>query len=1260
MIMFEISGDDVTQLSDDDLRSVVARLAIAELRAKGIPLSSVTAGGNQDAPDGGLDVRVECPMEIANPDFVARSLTGFQVKKPDMPASAIKEEMRPNGILRKVIADLASSSGSYIIVSSQGSVADKPLADRRAAMRSALMDVPNGDFLHTDFYDRNRLATWINEYPGVGTWVLRRVGRPLFGWSCIDDWEGRNDDIPKPYLVSDTACLIDERSCEHKSLTIMEGIKHLRDGLAATKQCIRLIGLSGIGKTRLVQALFEDAVGDNSLDSSSAIYTDYSEETNPTAREMARELIAQQQRAILIVDNCNPATHSELALLCSSERSNVSLITVEYDVRDDEPERTDVFRLNAASPEIVSEWLKLSFPFVSQVDRNRIAEFSGGNFRVSRALADTLAKGETLGRLKSNELFERIFLQRKTSDRELLLAAEDLSLLYSIDGQDDSDGGELALVGSIRGVEAQFLFEALIEMSKRGVVQSRGRYRALLPQAIANPLAASALERIPPNRFDQFCVSLPPRMLRSVSRRIGYLHDSNAARATVDRWMRLDGPFGNLFSFGTDGFQIIANIAPVLPGLLLEKLEQEVDQHSGDTSATTLHSQRTQWVRLIKAIGYEAMFFDRTVTLLAKFLPLNTENSNGDIALKSFEELFHIYLSGTQAKPDQRREIIRRLQISKDKSSRHAAKVAMRAIIATGQFISTSNYSFGARSRGYGWHPATNGDIWDWFESAIELVLEIATERDARVLLADNFRGLWRYPRCREAIDRAATKFMKSQPWVEGWLASRSTLRFDGKDMSLEASTKLEALVTRLKPSDLLNKARAVILNRMLGVGGWDYSDGECDDDEGSRSWDKADRMAEEIGRSLASDSVVRAEFLPEVVAAPQAIRAYLCGSGLAEAAADLGSIWDEIVTCYQSSKVEIRDATILRGFLHGACKIDSVFTSEALGFVSSDALLASKLPYLQAGVGIDAEGIERLRKALKTGLLAALDFRVIANGSVKDSPPEQLAELLVDIATLPHGVEVSLDILQMHFYCVKKTKLPRHKQLIAVGRDLLSRLDFSRQNDLRDFSVGEVIADCIEGYGGEQIAKMICENIRGGLENYSVSNFNLNHTLLKLFELQPTVALDTFLLPTVVRHDVSPFLDRFWRKSPLAVLESSTLVAWADQEPNLRYKALGESLPLFTEEAVDGSCISVLFLSVLEAAPDKRLFLGEVNNRLYPDSWSGSFTQFLLRRKEALLKLGDLDHEEVRTWVSAAQLWLDVEIEQGRDRESAGEQSFE
>jgi hypothetical protein len=829
--MFEIVGNDISNLSDADLRSLVVQLATAELRGKGHPLSAITAGGDQDAPDGGLDVRIECSTDIIVPDFVPRRLTGFQVKKSDMSAASIRAEMRPKGILRNVIRELADASGAYVIVSAQGSVADKPLADRRLAIREALADLPNAAQLYTDFYDRNRVATWVNQYPGIAAWVRSKVGRAISGWSGIGDWETRGKKNAEPYLFDDNACLLDESSRDNRHLTIVGGIARLRKALRTPGQCVRLIGLSGVGKTRLVQALFEPGVGDEPLDSSIAIYTDYSEETSPSAREMARELIARGQPAILVVDNCNPGTHSDLARLCAHDGSCVSLITVEYDVRDDEPEHTEVFRLQSASRELVAEWIKESFSHVSQLDRERISEFSDGNFRVAGALAQTVRKGETLGSLKSRDVFERIFRQRNEPNQQLLRAAEDLSLLYSIDGEDVSDEGELAQVSKIRGVGARPLYEALAEMRQRGVVQVRGRFRAILPQAIANLLARHALEHIPAADFDQFCIRLSSRMLQSASRRLGFLHDSKVAQATVTRWLQPDGPFGDLFADGDSGIQIINNIAPVAPEVVLTRLERQLAGVESDAP------ERRRWVSLIKAIGYDAELFDRAVNLLARFAGAETENNNLNSARNTFSSFFYIVLSGTQATPKQRHLAIKRLATSSDENLRRSASIALRALLESGHFMSTNSHEFGARPRDWGWHPKISDDASDWFEKGIALVIELVPDRDARALLAEHVRELWRYPSCRRALERVSTTFLENQPWIEGWIAFRATLRFDGKDMPSDVKAELEQLIDRLKPSDLLNQARAVVLNRMPGGGGWDFADGEDDDGKASDAW---------------------------------------------------------------------------------------------------------------------------------------------------------------------------------------------------------------------------------------------------------------------------------------------------------------------------------------------------------------------------------------------------------------------------------------
>jgi hypothetical protein len=1248
--MLEITEKDIANLGDADLRDLVARLAAAEFRSKGLPRSSVTAGGNQDAKDGGIDVRVDCPHEIKDPDFVPRPQTGFQVKKSNMQRGAIIKEMSPNGTLRGAIRELVGVSGAYVIISSQGSVADGPLAERRQAMRDALGDIPNAAQLHIDFYDRVRLAAWVNEYAGIVAWVKCRTGNPQNGWSSIGNWDGTRDKSTKTYLSDDKACMIDERSREREHLTISEGIGRLREGLRTPGRCIRLVGLSGTGKTRLVEALFEEDVGDDPLDQSIAIYTDYSEETEPTARNMARQLIAQKQRAILVLDNCNPKTHSELARLSAGESSKLSLLTVEYDFADDEPEHTDVFRLQTASPELVSEWLKKTFTDLSQVDREAIAKFSDGNFRVAGVIARTLGKGETLGSLKDRELFERIFLQRNKEDRELIQAAEDLALMYSIEGVDVSAEGELYRVSAIRGIGAQSFYEALAEMKKRGVVQSRGRFRAILPQAIANLLAARALERIPPTTFDQFCVKLTPRMLKSVSRRLGLLHDSQAVQATVVRWLRNDGPLGDLFSKAGDSIQIITNIAPVAPEAVLDKIEHCAVSHG-----------HHQWIRLIKAIGYDAGLFDRSVDLLARWAASQSENNNLSSARNLFCEFFHIYLSGTRASPEQRRVAIRRLAGSDDQLLRKSASIALRALLNAGSFMSSGGHEFGARSRDWGWHPKINQDIWDWYEEAIALVIELETEAEARVLLASAVRGLWSYPGCREALIRAAKQFTLTQPWIEGWISCRAALRYDGMKMSPDSRAELEQLIKFLKPADLLNQARAVVINRMPGGGGWDFADGEEENGDAMKPWVRANEMAKDVGRALAQDPKARVAFVAEVLIAPHPQRTFQCGLGLAEGADDLDAMWSELAVAYRCAPSEVRKAALLDGFLCGANQRDPVFASKSLDAVVNDPELLPMLPYFQASVGIDAVGISRLRDAITRGGLASPSFRYIANGCVENSPVEDLAALVNDIASLPNGVAVALDILQMRFFSrSKKENAKQDEPLISVGRDLLMQMDFSGVSDLHDYTVGEVIKTCLRREEGISAAERVCQRLCASLGACKVSLWNLTCTVEALFETQPFVALDAFLLSELENVHYHWTDVRRGKMSAVEKLGDAVLQKWASLDPTKRFPLLGGVLPMFEGDADDNGGFSPLFMSMLNAAPDKRQFIGGLWKRVHPQGWSGSLSIILIRRKDQLMDLAKDADEQVRGWAIDAIPEIDQWIEEARKRDREGEESFE
>ena len=147
-------------------------LCEADLRLNNLQTAGVTWGGNQDAKDGGLDVRVELTDSPNPAGFIPRAMTGYQVKKPDMPHSEILKEMCPNGNLRSVIRDLSEQCGAYIIVSSTGSASDLALRNRRKAMAEAVAKLNNSSNQNRGAV---RLPQIVNNQYSIFNWVLRSL-----------------------------------------------------------------------------------------------------------------------------------------------------------------------------------------------------------------------------------------------------------------------------------------------------------------------------------------------------------------------------------------------------------------------------------------------------------------------------------------------------------------------------------------------------------------------------------------------------------------------------------------------------------------------------------------------------------------------------------------------------------------------------------------------------------------------------------------------------------------------------------------------------------------------------------------------------------------------------------------------------------------------------------------------------------------------------------------------------------------------------
>jgi hypothetical protein len=247
----------------------------------------------------------------------------------------------------------------------------------------------------------------------------------------------------------------------------------------------------------MVQALFDERVGEDNLDASLAAYANMADDPDPQPTGLASDFVAAQTRAIFVVDNCSPDLHRRLSDVCRTPGSLVSVITVEHDIRDDQPEGTEVFKLEPSSVDLIESLVRHRFPEISSVNVHTVGGFSGGNARIAIALAGGIGARETIAGLRDEELVQRLIQQRHTPDPAVQLTVEACSLVYSFQIDDGPEGPpDLDRFGALVGQSGVEIFRHLAELRRRDLLQRRGIWAAVLPQALADRLASRALQNI--------------------------------------------------------------------------------------------------------------------------------------------------------------------------------------------------------------------------------------------------------------------------------------------------------------------------------------------------------------------------------------------------------------------------------------------------------------------------------------------------------------------------------------------------------------------------------------------------------------------------------------------------------------------------------------------------------------------------------------------------------------------------------------------
>lgn len=1162
--MLDLKKDEIEGLSPAQAEELVAQLCVAEIEERGGSPQMVRHGSHTNAPDEGVDIEIDAGQCSHVGGFIPRPWTGIQVKSGKKKHEIVQALMNDEGLLPRV-QEIISGGGCFMVVSLGTDMTPTEVRRIEAKMRQAVSRPDDRNAVR--LLGKTEVTDWVNAHDSVNLWVRKELGRERYGWRKFGKWSINGGNV-KDTLITDPGVRISFAPHPDRDFGIEAGITKLRDLVRNSNRSVRVLGHAGIGKTRIAQALFEDDSVPDALAQSKVVYGNCRMGLRPSPTEMLEDLLAKGREMFFVLDDCPPETHGVLSRMVRHEDCRVRLITIEYDVRDDAPEQTDVVRIQAWDTQAASELLMRRFPDIRPESSRHIAKLAKGNARLALALAEKAAKGENTAELSDRDFFDRLFVQRGGVDVDLRKGAEALSLVYSFVNDLGDGSSDLSVLGGLVGQTAAQMYSHGQTLSEKQLAEDIGDRWAILPQAIANKLASDALSHIPLKHIvDAFDPTTVPDLFLSFAQRISHLHRNDRAIEVAKSWLSDGAILSNLDMPTSENAMVIRYAAALVPDLVLRKVEEWVAK-GRHVDADPVVAHRT--AEALIEISPARHLFERCVRVLADLARQENEQRVFPVVHGYPFMLFSFRFRWIPVTIEQRFSIIRKhLESRVPADRRDGAGMLAQAFLNSSLFHYFPEYGAGPHIQGDS--PEKDMDEAGWCVRHLELISRPVPQFPARAaepikqVLVGVFGSLWGKEEVRGALLQAMEDLGTTGPWIDGWIAALQTrwLRPADDPASGVGHPLPASLVEKLRPTDPAARVYAGILS--LPPSTRFNSDFWLAPKPGGteEEMDLSARLALGLGRRTAGMSPADRRKILSGMIEEQNEHIYLFGRGVAQRHDDLISLWRELTGALDMATDEpIRFPDVFLGVIDEAKRRDADLARQILDDAVSHQKLRGVFVRLQQRVGLDSRAVERLEACLNDPATDITDYEIIAWAeSFVDIPEETLVRLLRQIATRPRGSQVVVAGLASRF--MTQPQLPVGSSVVRLGMQIVQQaLEDSRDTWSMPGFVARSLCEVVEVCSAHEISQPDLPHVLKAL----VLEFRVlfgwrekaSDVIRMLTKKIPHEALDIFLAHPEDTSTAKQFLvtSRNYERSALDRVETDELVSWAnlgDREARLR-----------------------------------------------------------------------------------------------------------
>ncbi|ROW36853.1 hypothetical protein C3454_06780 [Citrobacter europaeus] len=1105
--------------------------------------------------------------------------------------------------------------------------------------------------------------------PPQNLWLRSTFGNTTSHWQGYNNWSGERSGGENTFLIDEKIKLVERSHVSREKLSTVNTLCSLQKRLRTPGTSVRLIGLSGVGKTRLVQALFEPVPGCDPLPHDFVYYTDTSFSPEPTPAALLERLIATHQVALVIVDNCSQDMHRVLSEILRHGNRSVSLLTVEYDVREDLPEGTEVISMEPNSEALIEALILRKYAHISHVNASKIAAFSGGNARLAIALAASIGTHENISSLQDDVLFERLFYQRHEKSDEIKKAGEVLSLVYSFQYEESGQySRELNSLGKVSGISVQKLYEFSKELCRRDLAQKRDVWMAILPPPVANRLASLALENIPVGRL--LSIINPDksrRLFLSFTRRLGYLSHSKEAIKCARNLLSINGFYEQLLlkyqnepDKGYDLiFSCVANVAPVAPRETLNFIERLGNSDLGDIFLSRKNPAFILVTRLLRSLAYDGEYFSQSVHLLTCFTLTEDAGEKNNSVFDVLKSLFSARLSGTCATIEQRLKVVDAFLAE---GHTEIALKLMSELLKTRDFMSSYGFDFGTGVRDYGYEPSTYDEVNNWYSSVLGFLEQALTQKPELLsegirVLSSHMRGLWKLDCIRDQL----TALIRTHAFSDGgeclWDAACTALRFDKEDMGQEASDKLSQLTEEIKPDTVERRLNTFVLTNLQGFYGL-----EVRSPEGHtiiHGSDAAEGEAKALAQEIASDYP---ELLGNIIYSAlhgdyNQSQVLAFATKIAVVHPDkkrLLDLMNAIIYSADKSKINL---VVIQGVLQGIDETNKDLVDIVLDEYVSRKDMQNVFALLQLCIPVDVKSTTRILKHLQNPNIDVFSYRNLAYGQKHKYMSDGVLEgILKSLWPHKNGPFTCIEILNMRFYNERDGDYYPDESLLSFSRSLFIKLvneGYLNTSDANLHSMAEVarrIFSCAE----EKDVLLLLDAIFSPENKHIQFRGSIRELLKIVIEFHPEIILDGISSEKGVINTTPEAILSFRVFShslPLTGVPVVVARRWCKGDPELRFDILAGMICPFTH--VDNNYVwTELAYMLIKESPSSGQVLEKFSALFTPTSWVGSYASTLSERTVLLEQLMTESRADIVAAATQELASLREKIETAREKE--------